>query len=75
MPRVSPGEVIAVMDSGAYFTALESSFGFSRPAIVSVKGSGVRLIRRSETFADMVRRDFLLDRFQDKEVCHEIRNH
>ena len=75
MPRVAPGEVIAVMDSGAYFTALESSFGFSRPAIVAVRGKDVRLVRRSETFADMVGRDFLLGRIPAKEVCHEIRSH
>lgn len=75
MPRVSPGEVIAVMDSGAYFTALESSFSFNRPAIVSVKGSVVRRIRRAETFADMVERDCLWDRSENKEVCHEIRSH
>lgn len=75
MPRVAPGEVIAIMDSGAYFTALESSFGFSRPAIVAVKGQDVRLVRRSETFADMVGRDFLLDRIPAKEVYHEICSH
>jgi diaminopimelate decarboxylase len=60
MPRIAPGEVIAVMDSGAYFTALESSFGFSRPAIVAVKGADVRLVRRAETFADMVGRDHFI---------------
>jgi diaminopimelate decarboxylase len=75
MPRIAPGEVIAIMDSGAYFTALESSFGFSRPAIVSVKGIDVRLVRRAETFADMIGRDHLPGRIPAKEVCHEIRSH
>jgi diaminopimelate decarboxylase len=61
MPRVEPGEVLAVMDSGAYFTALESSFGFPRPAIVVVRDGRHRLTRRRETFADMTLRDDLGD--------------
>jgi diaminopimelate decarboxylase len=59
MPPVEPGEVLAVMDSGAYFTALESSFGFPRPAIIVVGERGHRLIRRRETFSDMNLRDEL----------------
>jgi diaminopimelate decarboxylase len=57
MPRVHTGEVLAIMDSGAYFTALESSFGFARPAIVAINQSTHRLVRRAETFADMIYRD------------------
>ena len=57
MPVVHPGEVLAVMDSGAYFTAWESSFGFPRPAIVAVKNGKHRLIRHRETFSDMISRD------------------
>jgi diaminopimelate decarboxylase len=57
LPEVVPGEVLAVMDSGAYFTALESSFGFARPAVVGVADGRARLLRRRETFDDMVARD------------------
>ena len=57
MPCVRPGEVLAVMDSGAYFTAQESSFGFARPAVVAVNGNGCRLVRRRESFEDMISRD------------------
>jgi diaminopimelate decarboxylase len=73
MPEVHPGEVLAVMDSGAYFTALESSFGFSRPAIVSVNGTSYRLIRRAETFEDMVFRDLFDTSIPNKEGRNEIR--
>jgi diaminopimelate decarboxylase len=59
MPEVRPGEILAIMDSGAYFTALESSFGFARPAIVLVDDSEVRVIRTRETFDDMLSRDIL----------------
>lgn len=67
MPQVHPNEVLAIMDSGAYFTALESSFGFARPAIVSVNDQGHRLIRRTEVIEDMVCRDFLNKSIKTKE--------
>lgn len=57
MPEVRPGEILSVMDSGAYFTALESSFGFPRPAVVLVDGIHARLIRTRETFEGMLARD------------------
>jgi len=72
MPKVYPDEVLAIMDSGAYFTALESSFGFSRPAIVSVDRTTCRLIRRAETFEDMVSRDLFLNSILTKEEKNEI---
>jgi diaminopimelate decarboxylase len=59
MPEVSPGEIIAIMDSGAYFTALESSFGFPHPAVVSVNSDGHSLVRRREKFKDMINRDII----------------
>ena len=57
MPQVAPGEVLAIMDSGAYFTALESSFGFPRPAIVAVRGAQCRLVRSREQLEEMAGRD------------------
>jgi diaminopimelate decarboxylase len=59
MPEVVPGEIIAVMDSGAYFTSWESSFGFPRPAIVSAMNGRHRLLRERESFDDMVSLDKL----------------
>lgn len=69
MPEVKPGEVLAIMDSGAYFTSWESSFGFPRPAIVAVKDGKARLLRRREIFEEMTARD-LFDR-SDK-IFHQI---
>jgi diaminopimelate decarboxylase len=57
MPAVRSGETLAVCDSGAYFTAQESSFGFPRPAVVCVAGPSARIVRRRETYADMTGRD------------------
>lgn len=56
-PAARPGEVIALMDSGAYFTQLESSFGMPRPAIAGVDAAGARCLRRRESFDEMNERD------------------
>ena len=57
MPAVLPGEVLAVMDSGAYFTSMESAFGHPRPAVVAVSGGHHRLVRQRETHDQMLSRD------------------
>lgn len=75
MPAVRGGETLAIMDSGAYFTAQESSFGFPRPAVVCVAGTSVRLVRRRETYADMTGRDEAAGEYISQEENHEIRAH
>jgi diaminopimelate decarboxylase len=57
MPQIEPGDVLAVCDAGAYFTVQETNFGFPRPPIVSVNEGTATLLRRRETFDDMVSRD------------------
>jgi diaminopimelate decarboxylase len=68
MPCCEPGEILGIMDSGAYFLAFESSFGFARPAIVSVDCAGVHLVRRRETFEDMMERD-CINGAHNREEC------
>ncbi|MFH0992582.1 MAG: hypothetical protein V1799_21495 [bacterium] len=69
MPPVRSGEILAVMDSGAYFTQLESSFGFARPAIVGVNAGSHHLMRDRETFAQSIERDHLLfQEYQEEQV-------
>ena len=71
MPNVKPGEVLAIMDTGAYFTSLESSFGFPRPAIVAVTPENHYRIRHRETFDEMVGRDHYKKEGEKNEVfCH-----
>jgi diaminopimelate decarboxylase len=65
MPQLAAGDVLAVCDAGAYFLAQESNFGFPRPAMAGLGGGDARLMRRRETFEDMVARDAGL------EVCDE----
>jgi diaminopimelate decarboxylase len=57
MPQISAGEIIAILDSGAYFTSWESSFGFPRPAIVSALNGRHSLLRARESFEHMMSLD------------------
>lgn len=66
LPPVSPGDVLALMDTGAYFTALESNFGHPRPAIVSIENGVIHEIRHRETFDEALSRDAVLP------VLHEV---
>jgi len=75
MPAVRSGETLAICDSGAYFTAQESSFGFPRPAVVCVAGPSARIVRRRETYADMTGRDAAAAEINFQEDTHEIRAH
>lgn len=59
LPDLAPGHVLALMDSGAYFVPFSTSFSFPRPAIVLQDGAEVRLLRRAETFDDLVRADLM----------------
>jgi diaminopimelate decarboxylase len=56
LPTTQEGELLAVMDSGAYGMVLASNYNSrSRPAEVLVQGSTVKLIRRRESFGEMTR--------------------
>ena len=60
------------MDTGAYFNALESSFNFYKPAIVSINGDECEIVRRRETFSDLIERDNYNSKFFRKEKSHEV---
>jgi diaminopimelate decarboxylase len=59
LPELSPGDVLAIMDSGAYFVPFGTAFSFPRPAIVQVDGGGVTELRRAERFEDLIGYDNL----------------
>ena len=62
LPRVEAGELLAVFDVGAYGFTMSSNYNARpRAAEALVDGSEFRLIRRRETFDDMVgpEREFL----------------
>jgi diaminopimelate decarboxylase len=59
LPPLREGDVLALMDAGAYFTAMESNFGRPRPPYVAVKQGRARVLRRPERSEDMLSRDVL----------------
>ena len=56
-PLVEPGDLVAVMDAGAYFVPNQMNFSNPRPAAVIVRDGKSRLIRSRESFEDIVRLD------------------
>ena len=72
MPQVNRGEILAVMDTGAYFNGFESNFGFARPAIISVSEDDYKLIRERETNEYMLMRDLPIKNNLNREVRNEI---
>jgi diaminopimelate decarboxylase len=58
LPQLVPGDLLAIMDSGAYFIADSCSFSFGRPGVIAVDAKGsVRELRRSESFEDLLALD------------------
>ena len=55
LPPLAPGECLAILDTGAYGLSMASNYNSQlRPAEVLVEGDAFRLIRRRETYADLV---------------------
>jgi diaminopimelate decarboxylase len=56
LPVVNEGDLLAILDAGAYGMALASNYNTRRrPAEVLVDGKSVKLIRRRETMDDLLR--------------------
>jgi diaminopimelate decarboxylase len=56
-PILAAGDLVTLMDAGAYFVPNQMNFSNPRPAAVLVKDGTAALIRRRETFNDIVRLD------------------
>jgi len=58
MPAVGEGDLLAILDAGAYGMALASNYNTrGRPAEILVEGKSAKLVRRRESFRDMVRNE------------------
>jgi diaminopimelate decarboxylase len=58
LPQLSPGDILAVMDAGAYFVSMQSSFcSFSAPAAVMLEKGKCDLIRTRQSFDAMFPHD------------------
>jgi diaminopimelate decarboxylase len=56
-PDLQAGDLLAVHDTGAYILPFETTFAFPRPAVVWLDEDGARVVRRRESFEDLVARD------------------
>ncbi len=55
LPRLEQGDLVAILDAGAYGMSLSSNYNTRpRPAEVLVEGRKARLIRRRETIQDLL---------------------
>ena len=60
LPRLERGDVLAVPAAGAYCLPLASNYNLApRPAVVLVERGAARLIRRRETYSDLLACDVL----------------
>jgi diaminopimelate decarboxylase len=58
LPPLAAGDLLAILDAGAYGMTLASNYNTrGRAAEVLVEGKKVRLVRRRETFEDIVRNE------------------
>lgn len=58
LPPMEPGDILAMPAAGAYALAMASNYNASlRPAIVLVRDGESHLIRRRETYEDLMRAD------------------
>lgn len=58
LPPLVPGDLLALPAAGAYCLSMASNYNMAlRPAVVLVNGGSARLIRRRETYDDLLRCD------------------
>ena len=57
LPPIEPGDLLAIMDAGAYFIPNQTNFSNPRPAAVMVRQGHADVIRERETFEHVVARD------------------
>jgi diaminopimelate decarboxylase len=69
LPAMESGDVIAILDTGAYQDALANNFNaLGRPATVLVTGGGSEIIKRAETIDDVFARDRVPARLAEHHV-------
>ena len=58
--RIEGGDLVAFLSAGAYGMSMSSQYNTrARPAEVMVDGAGYRLIRKRETFEDMIQHEII----------------
>lgn len=69
VPDVNPGDLIAMLDMGAYQEVSACNFNaLPRPATLLVTGDKAEIIRRAETLEDVFGRDVIPERLNNKKL-------
>jgi diaminopimelate decarboxylase len=56
LPEVAEGELLAILDAGAYGMSLSSNYNTRpRPAEVLVRGRSAKLVRKRESISDLLK--------------------
>ncbi len=68
-PEVEAGDILAILDTGAYQEVSASNFNaLPRPATVLVNGDKAEIVKRAETVEDVFRRDKVPERLLKKKA-------
>ena len=59
LPKIKPGDVVMICDTGAYFSCQANQFLRSRPATVIVDGKKASIVERKETVEDIFNRSVI----------------
>lgn len=57
LPPLEIGDLLAILDAGAYFTSFANQFSLPRPAIILTAEGNHQILRDAERFADLIARD------------------
>jgi diaminopimelate decarboxylase len=67
LPPCAPGDVIALLSTGAYNHSMASNYNMIlRPAVILISGMKAETIVRRETWDDLMRRDIIPKRLMEK---------
>jgi diaminopimelate decarboxylase len=63
LPRCQPGDVIAILSTGAYNSSMASCYNrVPRPAVLLASGGNAEVIVRRETWDDLIGHDVIPER-------------
>ena len=57
LPLLNLGDIVSIMDSGAYFISFSNNFSFPRPAVIMVSEGKHYVVREKENYEDMISLD------------------
>lgn len=70
LPKVYPGDLLAVLSTGAYNYSMSSNYNrLTRPGVVLVKDGHADLIVKRETHSDLLRNDILPERLKQGQIA------